>query len=284
MDYLIHSIEEVDSFFVKEPYNISNPFFGGTINLPKTEKVIIDAWQTYEIVYSSIEDYEKLHINHSQFDKNNRNHYQELRISYLETNLNISDFQDDIKQIIVLEKKIFERDLDKKLLSLSTELQIRHEVKLSLEEIEKSLKSLENIQSNKFQKVIVDIYLDSYKNTLNYLIDKYKAYIPDIKSNENLSDYIIHNKISNLLSLEEELIIRNFIYKTGNLLKWNKEKVKLVNFCRLLEHNQYLIKDTTKTIRFFEERYNIKVGDQAKPSKFNGSIAQIQVDFFFLKF
>jgi fibrillarin-like rRNA methylase len=75
--------------------------------------------------------------------------------------------------------------------------------------------------------------------------------------------------------------------KSGIRLYWNNKRgylIKLVNFYRLLKANEYAHSNFKELIEYFEERYNISVGDQIKPSKFNGTIEQIKVDFHFLDF
>jgi hypothetical protein len=101
---------------------------------------------------------------------------------------------------------------------------------------------------------------------------------------------LIHNKLDCFLTLETELIERDFIIKSGDTLQWSSKKgfkIKLVSFCRLLEYHKYINKfvDIKRVIDFLEKRYNIEIGDQKKPSKYDKqSIKIIEADFFFLKF
>lgn len=82
------------------------------------------------------------------------------------------------------------------------------------------------------------------------------------------------------------MIEHKYLIKDEIGLKWNRRKNELVNFCRFLELEGFLkpYKKLSILVQFLEERYEFRVGDQRKESKFNGSNEEIKSDFEFTNY
>ena len=284
MSYFLTNIEDVNNLFIKDD------FLQYQFEFSKTDKTICNAIKCYTLEYFNDEDFEKIPLNPKEYNSENKNHYLKWDINYLDTHLTTSDFEDDIKQGVQKDKEHYLEKLEDKLLNLYTELQIKNELNKFLEQVIKSIEALKRLKVNKYQKITINVYLESYRDILIYLNSKYENYLPKPKTNSFLEKFINHSKTTNFLTLETNLIERGFIQKVNNRLYWSNKKgykIKMINFCRLLEHHNYLNQYLTvgKLIKFLEKRYNINVGEQAKPSKYlTKSIKLIEPDFFFLRF
>ncbi len=279
MSYFLTKIEDVNTLFQK------NDFQQYQFEFSKTEKIIGNAIKYYTLEYFNNEDFEKIPLNAKEYNSKNKSHHLKWNINYLDTHLIISDFEDDIKQGVQKDKEHYLEKLEDKLLNLYTELQIKNELNKFLEQVIKSIEALKNLKVNKYQKITINVYIESYKEILLYLNNKYENYLPQQKEDDLLAKFIIHNKIQNFNTLETELIHKGFINKSANKLYWKERKVKMVNLCRLLFEKGYFNNyiSIERVIDYFEERYNINTGDQAKPSKFNKSIRLIEANYNFIK-
>lgn len=279
MSYFLTNIEDVNNLFRKDD------FLNYSFEFTKTEEVINNAIKYFSIEYFNDEEFEKVPLNPLEYNYKLKNHYLKWDINYLNKHLVISDFEDDLKQGIHKEQEHYLEKLEEKLLNLYTQLQIKNELNKFLMQTKKSIEALNNLKGNKYQKITINLFLESYKKVLFYLNNKYENYLPKPIKDELLSKFIIHTKIDNFLTIETELINKGFINKSANKLYWIEKKVKLVNLCRLLLDKGYFNKffSIERVIDYFEKRYNIDTGDQAKPSKFNKSIKLIEADFLFFR-
>jgi hypothetical protein len=284
MSYFLTSKEDIDYLFKKDEW------LTYSFKFTKTEEVIKYAIKYFTIEYVDEYDFEKTPLNPLEYHSDSEIHSQKWDINYLDKQLVISDFEDDLKQGILEEQEYHLTQLENTLLKAYNELQIKNELNNFLEKVNKSIEALTNLKVNKYQKITINLFLKSYKETIFYLNSKYEDYIPKPKTDELVKKFINHTKINSFYTLETTLIKNEFIKKANNGLYWNNKKgykIKMINFCRLLEHHKYLNQyvGIDRMIDFLEERYNINIGDQAKPSKYlKRSIKLIEPDFSFLRF
>lgn len=282
MKFLKTSIEEINKYF--EPLPKDSFFYK---ELTESEKTINKAIKYYKVEYFNDEEFEKIPIEFSEYDSQNKTHFSKWNLNYLKDNLILSDLKKELVQNTENNKNKFIKKLDERLLNLFTDLQIKNELDKLVEQINNSIDSLNRLKANKYQKITINILIESYKETLAYLNTKYEKYLDEPIENDLLEKFIIHSKLHNLLTIESKLIEFEMLEKINGKLYWSKKKgfkIKLINFCRLLHHKKYINKyiSIERVIDFFEERYNIDTGDQAKPSKFKNSIKLIEADFLFL--
>lgn len=282
MKFLKTTIEEINKYF--EPLPKDSFFYE---ELSESKKIIHKAIKYYKVEYCNKEVFEKIPITFSEYNSQDKTHFSKWNLNYLKENLILSDLKKEIIQDAENTKEKFIHKLDEKLLNLFTDLQIKNELNELIEQINDSISSLEKLTANKYQKIIINTFIESYKLTLIYLNTKYEKYLPQIDKQHILRKLFIHNKIDTFLTLETQLIERNFISKSGIKLNWIENKIKMVSFCRLLKSHNYTKEfiSVERIINFLEERYNINTGDQAKPSKYSKkSVKLIEADFFFLNF
>lgn len=294
MSYTKKNIRHLNSAFIIKPYDPREVrFLNGndklianihtdTYNpiLPKCERVILNSWEFYDL-----KDKKKLFINSDSYHP--KLHYAEFNFNKLESLLNLSDFELEINQEINKSKQKFIKELETTLLTVDTDFQIKHWLNIFLTDLQDSITLLKKLELNPIQKIVQTLYLNSYNESIKTIQFKYKDYLPN-EENSNLEIILVHSKINKFLSIETELIRRQYIFKKGELF-WNDQKgykVRLVNFCRILKNKGYTNEHLRlgKVISFFENRYNINVGDQRKKSKFTESDEVIVADFYFIKF
>ncbi|WP_298895740.1 hypothetical protein [uncultured Psychroserpens sp.] len=300
MNYLLHSIKDINTAFIIKPYDphihisfndderllieinssVYNP------HLPKSKEAIIASWALFELD-SFGDDFEKIPISLKKYDP--KKHFAKFKFNTLEETLDYNVFKAEMRHCIQADEERYREDVSKGLLRANTSLKIRHLLSNRLEGINNSIISISQLELNKTQNIVRNLYLDSYRSTIIYLSDKYQEYLPNKNEDNELGKLITHDKVSTFLALETQLIHKEYIQKSAGQLYWNNKrgfKVKLVNFCRLLYSKNYIIKYVSidRVIDFFEKRYNIHTGDQAKPSKFKGSEKLLEVSFYFLKF
>lgn len=299
MKYLLQTEKDINTAFIVKPYNPKKVVFigdndklltnihGDVYNpiLPKTSKTIVECWTLYELERFD-DEVEKISIDLSKY--NPKKHYVQFKFDKLITTLNLNDFREDIIECIYKAQQLYLKDIEKGLLNASTDFKIKRSITHKIETIQSAIHFLLQLKLNKIQAIVREEYLKSYRKTLIHIHNEYEAYIPKVVDT-GLNKFIIHSKITQLLTIENQLIEYDFIQKSADKLYWNTArgyKVKLVNFCRLLKAKGYINEYMTieKVIDFFEKRYNMNTGDQSKPSKFNGSDKQIEVDFYFLSF
>lgn len=294
MSYIKKSTKHLNSAFIIKPYDPREvKFLNGnnkliadihadTYNpiLPKCKIAILNSWEFY-----ALKDNKKLFLNYESYHP--KNHYAEFNFNKLEELLNFSDFELEINQEINKSKQKFIKELETTLLTINTDLQIKHWLNIFLSDLQDSITSLNNLKLNPIQKIVKTLYLNSYNKSIKCIQLKYREYLPT-EEDSNLDKILVHSKVNKFRSIETELIHRNYIFKRGKLF-WNDQKgfkVKLVNFCRILKNKGYTNEHLKigKVISFFEDRYNIDTGDQAKPSKFSESVKVIEADFVFINF
>ncbi|MFH4969416.1 hypothetical protein V8G61_14515 [Gaetbulibacter sp. M240] len=303
MKYLIKDIDDLNNSFVINPYE--SLYFQGVLkyneglrqfniitrsyNFHKSENAIFNSIKFFnsgDFKNEIKKEYHKTVIDLSPFEQEEE--FAILNFTLLNDLLNKNEFKKELEDAIDKLEKRHITDIDYDVLNANTDFQIKYNLSLYIQDLEDSISILNALSLNKIQEIVAYSYISSYKRIIKYTHSKYPEYISKIED-ESLKKIILHNKINKLLSMESELINKNYISKLGSKLYWNPEKgfkVKLVKFCRLLEIkgyiNEYL--ELGKVITFFENRYNIQVGDQRKPSKFTESEKLIEADFSFLKF
>ena len=294
MSYTKKSSRHLNSAFIIKPYdprevrflNGNNKLIADihtdTFNpiLPKCEIAILNSWEFYVL-----KDNKKLFLNYESYHP--KIHFAEFNFNKLEDLLNFSDFELEINEELNKSKEKFIKELESTLLTVNTDFQIKHWLNIFLTDLQESITSLNNLELNSIQKIVKTLYTKSYKESIKSIQLKYRDYLPS-EENSNLDKILVHSKIDKFLSIETELIRRDYLFKRGKLF-WNDQKgfkVRLVNFCRILKNKGYTNEHLRigKVISFFEDRYNIDTGDQAKPSKFSESDKVIEADFVFIKF
>lgn len=297
MKYLLENIKDLNTSFIIKPYD-PNLFIlfgdndkllleinGDVYNpiLPNSEEAIINSWLLYELDNFG-EDFEKTIISIDEYKP--KKHYAKFRFSKLEKTLDIKHFKTDIEEIAYLSQKKYIEDLKKSILNANTEFKIKTLLLSKIENIEASINLLTTLKLNKIQGIVRSIYLENYHKTLIHINHEYENYLPQINNNE-LNEVIKRAKIKDFLSLERQLTSKGFLNKLGNTLYWQQEKIKMVSFCRLIKHHEYVHEyiEVKNLIDFFEKKYNINTGDQRKPSKYEkNSINLIKADFFLFNF
>ncbi|GEM_PF-5813769 len=301
MPYLIKNIHDLNNSFIVNPYE--SKYFDGKLDsngeslrnlslnflkyhLPKSEHAIYNSFKLYNERDKNIEiekDYDKAIIDLSDYEQ--PLNYAILDFRILTRKLNISVFQEELEQSISKYQKYFIKDVDSDALNADTKIQVSHYLSLYLKDLEESINFIKTIDLSKIQMLVGELHIKSYYNTVNYINKTYIEYLPEI-DDDSLDRILVHNCINKFLTIESELIKHNFIIKMNNSMHWKGLKVQLVNFCRLLLINDYILnyRKIGKVITFFEDRYNLDTGDQAKPSKFKQTGKVIEVDFHFLNF
>lgn len=304
MKYLLKNLEDLNNVFIINPYQ--SKYFEGLedehedfrvfnlsfrkYNFPKSEKTIFDCFKFYDEQAAKKEiekDYDKLIINLSEYGQTLNHAILDFRD--LDEKLNKPIFEIELKNVISESQKYFiEEDINHDVLHANTNFQIKHYLSLYLNDLEESIRLIKSLKLNKIQTLVGKEYIISYKKTIDYINKTYFDYIPKVED-ESLEKIILHNKINKLLTIESDLIKKGYISKSGSRLYWNPKrgyKVKLVNFCRLLLVKGYIKEyfEIGKVIAYFEDRYNLDTGNQAKPSKFKESDKVIVGDYIFLKF
>ena len=282
--YLKRDILSINDEFIKKP-DIGFPAdinFYEPVHLPKSQDAIEKGWFFYRVVAYSTDDFRKEPIKKSEFQL--KKHKASFKFHRLEGLLNMDDFKDDFTNHILKQQNEFYKILQDDLPEKNNNLQIKNSLKGIIDYIQESINLLDELKVNKYQKIVKDLYVKSYRLLLKEFAIEYPEYLPP-KKNKELDSLFLYNKIDEFMELENELIKRGFLEKTGKVLYWNDKHgyiVKLVNFCRILEHEKFFSKnvDLKRIISFFEKRYNLEVGDQKKPTKHKNSIKVIKGDFF----
>lgn len=289
-NYLISSIEDINKVFLIEQkdkeYNFGAPI------LPLTEETIFKCWK-YKYIEGYINEEPEVFSQYG-YPKNVKIISKEFDFDKLEKNLNLTDFKKDIKTVIEEMDEYYLTNIQEAALNSKTEFQLKELLNHEHNQIKNAITQVKKLKLNKIQQVVADIYLESFTSCLISFEDKYSDYIRiSDKENEenplykNLSKYIFDDNINELKELEQKLIDNNYLtLNPDSTFSWIGKKTELVDFVRVLRNQKYPIMrekiDKTKGFKFFEERYNTKLNDLRKKSKYKARPLSLIFKYDFL--
>lgn len=270
-NYLKFSIEDLNNEILVDPTEneLINP------NLPLTSETIAKCWKIYRFESVNVEDAEKTTISANEY--NPKTDIKEFDFKALDDTINTSDLRRDLQANIVDMQEHYFSAVNNRLLNQSTDLQIKNQISLILEEINKAITKLESLKTNKVQTSLKELLLRSYKRTLDKIQSQFSQYLPNDNKfilsvdDERLDEFIYPARLKDFKLIESRLVSNSWIKRENGLLNWDRSKTELVDFCRFLKEQDLLRgnKKVSDIIKFLQARYNTDVGSLYKPSKFN---------------
>lgn len=191
--------------------------------------------------------------------------------------VNREEFIRKLDEIIFDDRKLFLEALTIRILRANSDFKVKEIIRSYVTLINRSAQMLKSIKGKDAQRIIIDRYSNSYTETKAYLAIRYEGYYPQTEMeslsairNKNLEIHIFQDQILKFKEINSRVVEYGFAkYENGSYF-WKGKKNELVDFCRVLNSNSILNKNIklTKHIHFFEDFYNVNVGDQYKPNKF----------------
>lgn len=213
-----------------------------------------------------------------------------IQFDYLKKS--IKDLDDEITDDYYSNRQRFldhlDKEIEKQRWSFLKEIRIRtlisttdYKVKLNIQSgvnaIKSSSQTIKSLKGTSVQRIIVEKYLKSYADVLIHMAQTYEDYYPksDIKleisiRDSNLKKHVFEDQLLLFKDVNSRLVNSGLIRFESGTYTWLGKKNELVDFCRELNKRRILnisIK-LNKHIKFFEDYYNLEVGDQSKPSKY----------------
>jgi hypothetical protein len=271
-NYLKSSIEELNNEIIYDP--TESEFFNPI--LPRTHLTIAKCWKFYNIESSDGEDIEIIPIdNYKNYNPNTG--IKKFDFDALDNSIDLIKLKKDLQANVILMQSHFYEKVEEILLHQSTDLQISHSLKEIIKNIVTSISSLKSLQPNKTQTVLKDLLLSSYKKTIDKIYLNYSGYLPERESIKTpdedikLKEFIYPDQLKEFKLMESNLFSHSWLVKENGMYIWNRKNVELVDLSRFLKEKEIVRgnRSIPKFIRFLEDRYNLKVGTQSKPSKYN---------------
>ncbi|EAR02020.1 hypothetical protein [Maribacter sp. HTCC2170] len=191
---------------------------------------------------------------------------------------NREEYLAHLDEVIENQRKFFLKDLTIRTHRSTTDFKVKLMVKSYVSNINRSAKSLKSLKGNDAQRIIIERYSKSYRDTLTYMAQYYGDYFPQTEiealttiKNKKLEKHIFQDKLMKFKEVNSKAVEYGLVGFDNSGYFWMGKKNELVDFCRVLNSNSILNKNISLTnhIHFFEDFYNLNVGDQSKPSKFN---------------
>jgi hypothetical protein len=238
-------------------------------------------------IFGNEDCFEKEHYHYSKYrhGKNPETDFKGLNYNYLQNNLNLRIFIEELIEHILSEKKIFLREIESEFDTHDSEIRFKVFLKEQIEALKNAYSSINEINKkelNFIDREVFELLVQSYKNSYLSLKEKYFDIVPHcfdfnafpVTKSNSRKDLLIRligkettNEYIQFEKYEKKLIPQYLNESRDKWLKTTACFIRFYNYCEVKCIFKSHYKDGKKGVKILRELYNIKKSSLDSPSK-----------------